>query len=293
MLARRPETKDYDISSLKYIMCGAAPLSRDLQNEVSDRFGFRITQGWGYVLQPLLLLLPSDYFTSRGNLKHPDAENMNRMTETTCAGMHVPGGAIDDSGAAGLLDPNTEGKLIDDNGNEVTELNIPGELFVRGPQMCMGYWRNEAATRETLSQDGWLRTGDVAKINENGWLWIVDRKKELIKVNGLQVAPAELEALLLTHPAIADAAVVGITVHDEEWPRGYVVLQQEAKGKVTEEEIQEWVKPRVARHKWFVGGLQFVDEVPKLASGKIVRKLMREWAKQAVGQMEGRIRSRL
>ena len=217
---------------------------------------------------------------------------IHRMTETTCAGMHVPGGAIDDSGAAGLLDPNTEGKLISDSGTEITALNVPGELFVRGPQMCMGYWRNEAATRETLSPDGWLRTGDVAKINEQGWLWIVDRKKELIKVNGLQVAPAELEALLLTHPAIADAAVVGITVHDEEWPRGYVVLQQEAKGKVSEEEIQEWVKPRVARHKWFVGGVQFVDEVPKLASGKIVRKLMREWAKQAVGEMEGRIRSR-
>lgn len=90
-------------------------------------------------------------------------------------------------------------------------------------------------------------------------------------MSGLQVAPAELEALLLTHPSIADAAVVGITVHDEEFPRGYVVLQDSAKGKVTPEEIQEWVKPRAAKHKWFVGGMVFVEEVPKLASGKIVR----------------------
>lgn len=117
--------------------------------------------------------------------------------------------------------------------------------------------------------------------------------QELIKVSGLQVAPAELEALLLTHPSIADAAVVGITVHDEEFPRGYVVLQDDSKGKVSTESIQEWVKDKVARHKWFVGGLVFVDEVPKLASGKIVRKVLREWAKKAVPEMEGRIRSRL
>jgi 4-coumarate--CoA ligase len=172
------------------------------------------------------------------------------MTETTCAALHVPGGAIDDSGSVGYLDANTEGKLIDDDGNEVTTLNTPGELFVRGPQMCMGYWRNEKATAETL-QDGWLRTGDVAKVDARGWFWIVDRKKELIKVNGLQVAPAELEAVLLEHPAVADAAVVGITVRDEEFPRGYVVLQQEWRGRVTEGEIAEWVKPKVAKHKYY------------------------------------------
>ena len=205
-----------------------------------------------------------------------------------------------------------EVKLVDDDGNEVTEIGVPGELFVKGPQMCLGYWKNEKATAETLN-DGWLKTGDVAKVDEKGWFWIVDRKKvrrytpsmkngsrvytnptqELIKVNGLQVAPAELEAVLLEHPAIADAAVVGITVRDEEFPRGYVVLQAEAKGKVTTEEIQEWVKPKVAKHKYFVGGIAFVDEVPKLASGKIIRKLMREWAKKAVPEMEGKIKARL
>ena len=141
------------------------------------------------------------------------------MTETTCAAIHVPGGADDDSGSIGYLDPNTEGKLIDDEGKEVTKAGTPGELFVRGPQMCLGYWRNEAATQETL-EDGWLKTGDVAQVDEKGWFWIVDRKKELIKVNGLQVAPAELEAVLLEHPDIADAAVVGITIRDEEFPRG-------------------------------------------------------------------------
>jgi 4-coumarate--CoA ligase len=121
----------------------------------------------------------------------------------------------------------------------------------------------------------------------------VDRKKELIKVNGLQVAPAELEAVLLEHPDVADAAVVGITVRDEEFPRGYVVLQNGKENKVTPEDIQNWVKPRIAKHKHFKGGIVFVDEIPKLASGKIVRKLLKEWAKKAVPEMERKIKARL
>jgi 4-coumarate--CoA ligase len=284
MLARRKETKDYDISSVKYVMCGAAPLSRELQTEVSERYSLAITQGWG-------------------------------MTETTCADMTVPGGAKDNSGSVGLLFPNTEARLIDNDGVEVTEPGVPGELFVRGPQMCLGecsqssislayktsianatlvtgYWRNEKATSE-LYDDGWLRTGDVAKVDSKGWFWIVDRKKELIKVNGLQVAPAELEAVLLEHPDIVDAAVVGITVREEEYPRGYVVLRDTRRGELTLQDIQDWVKSRVAKHKRFVGGIAFVDEVPKLASGKIVRKVLEEWAKKAAPEMEGKILARL
>jgi len=107
MLVRRPETKKYDISSVKYIMCGAAPLSKELQNEVSSRYNLIITQGWG-------------------------------MTETTCAGMAVPGGANDKTGSTGLLNPNTEAMLLDDDGKKVTETGIPGELFVKGPQICLG-----------------------------------------------------------------------------------------------------------------------------------------------------------
>lgn len=93
------------------------------------------------------------------------------------------------------------------------------------------------------------------------------------------MAPAELEAVLLEHEAVADAAVVGITLDNEEWPRGYVVIQETARGKIKPAEIQDWIKAKVAKHKWLVGGLTFVDEVPKLASGKIQRKTMREWAK--------------
>lgn len=106
------------------------------------------------------------------------------------------------------------------------------------------------------------------------------------------MAPAELEAVLLEHDHIADAAVVGITLHNEEWPRAYVTVQDHAKGKITPAEIQEWIKSRVAKHKWLVGGVTFVEEVPKLASGKIQRKTMREWSKADAKILESQLKSR-
>jgi len=180
MLSKRPETSKYDISSVTHILCGAAPLKKELQNEITKRFGIRVTQGWG-------------------------------MTEVTCGAMHVPFFADDDSGSVGPLDPNTECKLLDEDGKEVGP-GEPGEIYCRGPEVCLGYWKNEVATKESLTPDGWLKTGDVAIVDKRGWFWIVDRRKELIKVNALQVAPAELESVLLEHDDIADAAVVGITL---------------------------------------------------------------------------------
>ncbi|KAK2745557.1 hypothetical protein FQN57_003682 [Myotisia sp. PD_48] len=260
MLDKRPETSKYDLSSLTHILCGAAPLSKELQNSVARRFNVQINQGWG-------------------------------MTETVAAAHHVPGGINDDSGSVGLLFPNTECKMLDDDGNEVPD-GEPGEMFIRGPQICVGYWRNEEATKDSISPDGWLKTGDVA-IVRNGWFWIVDRKKELIKVNALQVAPAELEAVLLEHQEIADAGVVGITLNGEEWPRAYISLKDYAKGKINEQSIHDFMKGRVAKHKQLAGGIMFVDEVPKLQSGKIVRKLLKEWAKRDAAAMEGKPRPKI
>ncbi|ROT36328.1 4-coumarate-CoA ligase [Sodiomyces alkalinus F11] len=260
MLSKRPETARYDLSSVKDVLCGAAPLSRELQNECQRRFQIQINQGWG-------------------------------MTEVTCGAIHVPGGVRDDTGSVGQLDPNCECKLIDDDGNEVAA-GQPGEMYVRGPNICLGYWRNEAATQESLDKDGWLKTGDIAVCNDEGYFWIVDRKKELIKVNALQVAPAELEAVLLENEHVADAAAVGITVNGDERPRAYVAIQEASKGKVTPEDIQEWIKPRVAKHKWLTGGVVFVDEVPKLASGKIQRKTMRDWAKRDAAVLEAELKKK-
>jgi len=145
MLSKRPETKNYDISSVTDILCGAAPLSKELQNDVSKRFNVQINQGWG-------------------------------MTEVTCGAMHVPGGINDDSGSVGQLDPNTECMLKDDDDNEVA-MGESGELYIRGPQVCLRYWKNDVATKESISEDKWLRTGDVAVCDKRGYFWIVDRKK--------------------------------------------------------------------------------------------------------------------
>ncbi|KAF2708014.1 acetyl-CoA synthetase-like protein [Pleomassaria siparia CBS 279.74] len=255
MMSKRPETKRYDLSSVTDILCGAAPLSKELQNEISKRLDCEIVQGWG-------------------------------MTEVTCGAIHVPGGTIDDSGSVGQLDPNCECTLLDDNGKEVGP-GAPGELYVRGPNICIGYWRNPRETKESISPDGWLKTGDVAVVKD-GWFWIVDRKKELIKVNALQVAPAELEAVLLEFDPIADAAAVGITLEGQEWPRAYVHLKDEFKGKTTEKEIHAHMKEKVAKHKQLVGGIVFVDEIPKLQSGKIVRKVVKDWAKRDAAGMNAK-----
>ncbi|KAF2685133.1 acetyl-CoA synthetase-like protein [Lentithecium fluviatile CBS 122367] len=247
MLAKRPETKDYDLSSLQNVLCGAAPLSKELQNEVSAKCDLKVVQTWG-------------------------------MTEVTCSSLHVPGGRDDRSGSVGYIDPNATMKLIDDEGREIG-VGERGEIHVKGPNVCMGYWRNEKATQETFDEEGFLRTGDIAICDENGWYWIVDRKKELIKVKGFQVAPAELEALLLEHEHVADAAVCALQLEHEELPRAYLALKPEHIGASSEWDIEKWMADRVAKHKQLSGGVVFIDEVPKSPSGKIQRKVLREWAK--------------
>lgn len=145
MLSKRRETARYDLSSVRDVLCGAAPLSRELQNEVQRRFDVQVNQGWG-------------------------------MTEVTCGALHVPGGIKDDSGSVGRLDPNCECRLVDDEGKEVG-VGTRGEIHIRGPNVCMGYWRNEAATKESIDGEGWLKTGDIAVCDDQGYFWIVDRKK--------------------------------------------------------------------------------------------------------------------
>lgn len=146
MLAKRSETSKYDLSSVKEVLCGAAPLSRDLESRVSKKFNVRITQGWG-------------------------------MTETTCAATGVPYYENHRTGSVGVLMPNTQAKLITDDG-KLASIGESGELYVRGPQITLGYWRNEEATLDTFDPaSGWMRTGDVAVISKEGWMSITDRKK--------------------------------------------------------------------------------------------------------------------
>lgn len=259
MMAKRPEIANYDISSLQYLLCGAAPLSSDLQNELMSRHGMVICQAMG-------------------------------MTETTCLAFMNPDMTRELTGSIGHLLPNTKARLVDDEGQDTPD-GQPGELWLKGPQIMLGYWKNEQATRETTF-DGWFKTGDVA-VEKGGKWWIVDRKKELIKVNGLQVAPAELEAVLLEHPDVADAAAVGITVCGQELPRAYVVLREGAQDKISAQDIQDFVAKKVSKHKQLSGGVKFIDEIPKLASGKIVRKQMKELARNDAKVIEGATKARL
>jgi acyl-CoA synthetase (AMP-forming)/AMP-acid ligase II len=155
-----------------------------------------------------------------------------------------------------------EGKDLDSNEH--------GEIWIRGPQVMKGYLNNPAATAMTIDNEGWLHTGDIGYANENGYFFIVDRVKELIKYKGMQVAPAELEAILLTHPAVADAAVIPSPDEEAgEVPKAFVVL----KGETTPEAIMEFVAGKVAPHKK-VRRLEIVDQIPKSASGKILRRIL-------------------
>lgn len=253
MLDKRPETAKFDLRSVKNILCGAAPLSRELQNTIQKKFNLNVVQGWG-------------------------------MTEVTCGAIHLPGGRNDESGCVGMLDPNCEAKVLNEDG-KLASSGEPGEMYVRGPNICLGYWKNDKATAESLDHEGWLKTGDVVIVRDN-MFWVVDRKKELIKVNALQVAPAELEAVLLEHDDVADAGVVGITIGGEEWPRAYVRLQDDKHGKITEAQIKDYMKARVAKHKQLAGGVKFVDDVPRLASGKIARTALKKWAKRDASLQE-------
>jgi 4-coumarate--CoA ligase len=247
-LGKHPMIDKYDMSSLRCIISAAAPLGIDTENAVKERFpGIQVKQGWGMSELSPLGLLNSDF-----NAK---------------------------PGSVGPLVSNTYAKVVGEDGKSLPA-GENGELLIKGPQVMMGYLDDPDKSAECLSHSGWLRTGDIAHYDEEGYFFITDRIKELIKVRGFQVAPAELEALLLNHEAIMDVAV--IQVPDEasgEVPRAYVVLK-DPEGGVTQEDIKEWVKERVAPYKRLEGGVIFTNVIPKSASGKILRRILRDQVKE-------------
>lgn len=170
--------------------------------------------------------------------------------------------------------------MSEDGNQEITSRGPEsvGELWVRGPNIMKGYWHNPTATAETLTSDGWLKTGDIVYVDVDGMFHVVDRKKELIKVKGNQVAPAELEALLLEHEGVADAAVIGMPTNDgDEKPRAFIVRRATPIGdNLTVDEIAKFVQDKVVRYKRLTGGVEFVDTIPKNPSGKILRRQLRD-----------------
>ena len=239
-LAKHPIVDSYDLSALKVLFSGAAPLDEELAEAVHKRLGCKIRQGYG-------------------------------MTEMSPVSHTIPDNRDDIAiGTVGLIVPNMENKVVDLTTGEELGVGQRGELWCKGPNLMKGYLNNPEATAATLDSDGFLHTGDVAVIDENGIVSIVDRVKELIKYKGYQVPPAELEALLLTHPAIADAAVIGVRDDEgEEVPKAFVVTQ--AAASLTPDDVMTFVADRVAPHKK-VRVVEFLDAIPKSASGKILRK---------------------
>ena len=240
LLARHPAVEHFDLSHLKHIHSGGAPLNPDDARACAARLGCTVGYAYGQ--------------TEASPLSHMSDEREVRY----------------EPGAVGYVLPNTECKIVDcDTGAELGPFER-GEVRTRGPQVMRGYLHDTRATTAAFDEDGWLCTGDVGYADEGGYFYIVDRIKELIKYRGLQVAPAELEALLLTHPAVADVAVIP-SPDDEvgEVPKAFVVLQD----TVSAEELMAFVAARVAPHKK-VRRVEFIEQIPRSQSGKTLRRIL-------------------
>jgi acyl-CoA synthetase (AMP-forming)/AMP-acid ligase II len=239
-LSKHPIVDKYPLPKVRTIFCGAAPLDENLTRACMERLGCDIRQGYG-------------------------------MTETSPVTHSSP---VDPAqvkfGSVGVAAPNTECRIVDLETGEPLGPNQEGEVCVRGPQIMKGYLNRPDATAATIDAEQWLHTGDIGYVDADGHFFIVDRAKELIKYKGFQVPPAELEGVLLTHPAVSDAAVIPCPDDEAgEVPKAFVVLKGEASAK----EIMAYVNERVATYKT-VRSLEFIDKIPKSPSGKILRRVL-------------------
>jgi acyl-CoA synthetase (AMP-forming)/AMP-acid ligase II len=248
-LAKHPLVARYDLHALLSINSGAAPLDASVEQACGDRLKCFVGQGYGLTeTSPVVSTTPVDPAKRRG-------------------------------GSAGLLIPNTECKVIDPVSQRELGPGEQGEVWIRGPQVMTGYLNNPEATAAMLDADGWLRTGDIGSVDSDGYLHVVDRLKELIKYKGYQVAPAELEGLLLTHPAVADAAVIPCPDAEAgEVPKALVVL----KSPVSPDELMAFVNGQVAPYKK-IRQLEVVNQIPKSPSGKILRRVLVEQERTRIG----------
>lgn len=237
-LARHPMVDQFDLSHLKFVTSGAAPMGAELEAACAKRIGCVVKQGYGMTeASPVTHFTPEDPAFTRG-------------------------------GSCGLLIPNTECRIVDLVTREDAAPGERGELLIRGPQVMLGYLNNPEATAQTVDADGWLHTGDVGFADEDGFFYIVDRLKEFIKYKGYQVAPAELEGILLTHAAVADCAVIPMADADAgEIPKAFIVMRHD----VTSEELMAYVAGVVASFKK-VRSVEFIEKIPKSPSGKILRR---------------------
>jgi 4-coumarate--CoA ligase len=252
LLSKHPAVDKYDLSSIRMMNSGAAPLTRELVEAVHSRLGLRVKQGYG-------------------------------LSETSPTTHTQPWEDWDKTiGSVGKLLPFQTAKYMSADEKEMAVGEV-GELWIKGPNVFKGYLNNPEGTAHALTADGYFKTGDVGYQDKDGNFYITDRVKELIKYKGFQVAPAELEGILVSHPGIDDVAVIGVYDKDQasELPRAYVVPKGGlGKGEKEAQEIIEWLGAKVAHHKKLRGGVRFVDEIPKSVSGKILRRVLKVKAQE-------------
>ncbi|MHA1595037.1 MAG: AMP-binding protein, partial [Candidatus Baldrarchaeia archaeon] len=250
-LLQHPKIREVDFSSLKLVNAGAAPLPVEIAKQWKEITGVEVQEGYGLSeASPVTHTTASPFFATKIKL-----------------------------GSAGVPLPWTLEAIVDPETLEFLPLGETGELVVAGPQVMKGYWKRPDETEKVFFEAGgikWLRTGDVAKIDEEGFVWIVDRVKEIIKYKGHSVYPREVEEVLYEHPAVIDAAVVGVPdpVAGENI-KAFVVLKPEYRGKVTEQEIIEWCKERLAAYK-YPRMVEFVTSIPRSVAGKVLRRVLRQ-----------------
>lgn len=254
MLSNWPSLKDYDLSSIRHVMCGAAPLAPEVARRFQQASGVLVLQGYG--------------LTEASPLTHINPVYDERLIKPETVGLPVH---------------DTEQKIVDiETGEKELAVGEVGELIVRGPQVMQGYWKAPESNAATL-RNGWLYTGDIGALDEEGYVIISDRKKEMIKYKGFGIAPAELEALLFEHPAVADAAVVPKPDEEAgEIPKAFVVLKP-GNENVTPEELVQWANGKLAGYK-NLKEVEFIDAIPKNPSGKILRRILKERERDKLNQ---------
>jgi len=244
-LAKSPLVDKYNFNHVRFLFSAAAPLSHEIETALQKRLGVDVRHGYGMTeLSPICHLSPY---------------------------MHHKVGSV------GKLVSNCEAKVIslEDDSGDVGSLTGEGELCIRGPNVMKGYLNNEKATENTIDKYGFVKTGDIVRVDEDGYCFILDRKKELIKYKGFQVAPAELEGVLLSHPNVADCCVVGKKDYlGGELPTAFVVFKEKKSTSI--EELSQFVNETVAPYKQLRGGIHMIDSIPKTASGKLLRRILRD-----------------
>lgn len=243
-IATYPYTKNYDLSSLRLCVSGGAPVPLPVFEKFKEVTGCELLEGYGL---------------------------SETISQVTINPINKP-----KHGSIGIPVFDVDAKILDtETGSKELAIGEEGEILFKGPQVMKGYWNQPEATRATL-RDGWIYTGDIAKMDQDGYIYIVGRKKDMIIVSGYKVWAAEVEKILRKHPAVYQAAIVGVSDPREgESVKAYVVLRPDYKGKTTEEKLKEWAKRKMADYK-YPKEIEFVNELPRSGSGKILKRLLME-----------------